>query len=106
MSQKYFCVGLLKVLEKISLRIININPALIIMPIKLTKTRFLKILNCGIKIMLVASYFEKRKPAVISQKTGIKALFLPLSVGVAPEISDNFKLVDYWIQQINEAIHP
>ena len=54
--------------------------------------------------MLVANYFEKRKPATISQKTGIKAVFLPLSVGAVPEATDNFKLVDYWIDTINAAM--
>lgn len=58
----------------------------------------------GVDVMLVANYFEKRKPMTISKKTGVKALFLPLSVGAVPEVSDNFKLVDYWIDQILQAI--
>jgi zinc/manganese transport system substrate-binding protein len=58
----------------------------------------------GVDVMLVASYFEKRKPMTISQKTGIKALFLPLSVGAVPEALDCFSLVDYWIDRINEAV--
>lgn len=58
----------------------------------------------GVDVMLVATYFEKRKPMTISQKTGIRALFLPLSVGAVPEASDCFSLVDYWIDQINEAV--
>ena len=57
-----------------------------------------------VDVMLVASYFEKRKPNTISQKTGIQALFLPLSVGAVPEASDNFKLMDYWINEILQAI--
>ena len=60
--------------------------------------------DSGVDVMLIASYFEKRKPMTISQKTGIQALFLPLSVGAIPEVSDNFKLVEYWIDQINDAI--
>jgi len=58
----------------------------------------------NIQVMLVASYFEKRKPTTIAQKTGIQALFLPLSVGGQTGMDDNFKLIDYWIQQINQAI--
>ena len=54
--------------------------------------------------MLVASYFEKRKPNTIAKKTGIQAVFLPLSVDAIPEVSDNFKLVDYWIDSINESL--
>jgi ABC-type Zn uptake system ZnuABC Zn-binding protein ZnuA len=58
----------------------------------------------GVDLMVVATYFEKRKPRVISQKTGIKALFLPLSVGGNERVVDNFQLMDYWIEQINEAV--
>ena len=60
--------------------------------------------DSGIDLMLVASYFEKRKPMTISQKTGIEALFIPISVGGITEVIDNFKLMDYWIDQINDAI--
>jgi len=58
----------------------------------------------GVDVMLVAGYFEKRKPTTIAQKTGIQALFLPLSVYAIPEISDNFELMDFWIDSINEAM--
>lgn len=57
-----------------------------------------------IKLMLVASYFEKNSPQSIADKTGIEALFLPLYVKAIPEITDNFKLVDYWIDQVNSHI--
>lgn len=58
----------------------------------------------GVDVMLVATYFEKRKPMTISAKTGIEALFLPLSVGAVDEAADCFSLVDYWIDRINESI--
>ena len=58
----------------------------------------------NINLMLVASYFEKNSPRMIEDKTGIKALFLPLFVGGIPEVTDNFKLVDYWIDHINMNI--
>jgi len=54
----------------------------------------------GITLMLVASYFEKNSAQMIEDKTGIKALFLPLFVEGIPEVTDNFELVDYWIEQI------
>jgi len=54
----------------------------------------------NINLMLVASYFEKNSARMIEEKTGIKALFLPLFVGGIPEVTDNFQLVDYWIDQI------
>jgi zinc/manganese transport system substrate-binding protein len=57
-----------------------------------------------IELMLVASYFEKNSPRMIEEKTGVKALFLPLFVGGAPGVSDNFELVDYWIDQIKRNV--
>jgi len=60
--------------------------------------------DSGVTVLLVASYFEKRQPTTIAQRTGIHTLFLPLSVGAVPEVTDNFKLVDYWIREINRAI--
>lgn len=54
--------------------------------------------------MLVASYFEKKSPKMIEAKTGIKALFMPLFVHGVPEATDNFKLVNYWIDNINQNI--
>ncbi len=58
----------------------------------------------NIKLMLVASYFEKKTPNMIEEKTGIKALYLPLFVHGVPGINDNFDLLDYWIDQINANI--
>jgi len=57
-----------------------------------------------ISLMLVASYFEKKTARMIESKTGIKALFIPMFVNGIPEVSDNFKLVDYWIDQITANI--
>ena len=58
----------------------------------------------NIDLMLVASYFERRKPTTIAERTGIEALFLPVSVGAIPDIVDNFSLMDYWIDQINAVV--
>ena len=58
----------------------------------------------NIKLMLVASYFEKNSARMIEEKTGVKAVFLPLFVGGIPEVKDNFQLVDYWINQIETNI--
>ena len=57
-----------------------------------------------IKLMLVASYFEKNSARMIEEKTGVKAVFLPLFVGGSAEVTDNFQLVDYWIDQIESNI--
>jgi len=55
----------------------------------------------NIKVMVVASYFERESPQMIEDRTGIKAVYLPVSVGGLPEITDSFQLIDYWIDQIN-----
>ncbi|MFC1563495.1 metal ABC transporter substrate-binding protein [candidate division KSB1 bacterium] len=57
-----------------------------------------------IKLMLVASYFEKRSPQMIQDKTGITALFLPVHVAAIPGVTDSFGMIDYWIDQINANI--
>ncbi|MFC1513526.1 metal ABC transporter substrate-binding protein [candidate division KSB1 bacterium] len=57
-----------------------------------------------IGIMLVASYFEKKSATMIEDRTGIKALFLPLFVAATPGVDDNFEMIDFWIDQINENI--
>ena len=53
-----------------------------------------------IKVMLVASYFERKSPQMIEDRTGIKAIYLPVHVTGLPEIQDSFQLIDYWIDQI------
>jgi len=62
-----------------------------------------KIKSQQIKVMIVANYFEKKTPRKIEARTGIKAVFLPLSVGGVPEVKNTFDLFDYWIKQINRA---
>lgn len=57
-----------------------------------------------IKLMMVASYFEKKTAQMIEDKTGIKALYLPLFVHGLPGIDDNFELMEYWIDQTNANI--
>ena len=53
-----------------------------------------------IGIMLVASYFEKKSPQMIEDKTGIRAVYLPLFVNNSNGLKDNFELMDFWIEQI------
>jgi len=54
-----------------------------------------------IKVMLVASYFERNSPQMIEDRTGIKAIYLPVHATGLPEITDSFQLIDYWIEYIN-----
>ncbi|MBN2633254.1 MAG: zinc ABC transporter substrate-binding protein, partial [Bacteroidales bacterium] len=57
-----------------------------------------------IKLMMVASYFEKKTATMIEEKTGIKALYLPLFVHGTEGIEDNFDLLDLWLDQILKNI--
>lgn len=57
-----------------------------------------------IDMMLVASYFEKKSPQMISDKTGIKAVFLPLFVNTELGINNNFELMDFWIEQVKSSL--
>lgn len=57
-----------------------------------------------IKIMLIASYFEKSTPQMIESRTGVKVVYLPISCGAVEGINDVFDLVDYWIETINGAL--
>jgi len=57
-----------------------------------------------IKLMLVASYFERGSPQMIEDRTGIKALYLPVHSTGITEITNSFQLIDYWIDQINGAV--
>jgi ABC-type Zn uptake system ZnuABC Zn-binding protein ZnuA len=57
-----------------------------------------------IELMLVANYFERNTPARIEGRTGVKAIFLPISVTGEPGIDTLFELYDYWIEMILEAL--
>ncbi len=58
----------------------------------------------NIKLMLVASYFEKKSPQMIESKTGVKAVYLPLFSKSIEGVDDNFALMDYWIKQVKSNI--
>lgn len=56
-----------------------------------------------IELLIMASYFEKKTAQMIQEKTGILPVYLPLHVNALPGIDDSFRLVDYWIDQINAS---
>lgn len=58
----------------------------------------------GIELMLVANYFEKNTPRRIEERTGVTAVFLPISVTGEPGIETLFDLYDYWIATIEDAL--
>ena len=49
-----------------------------------------------IRIILAANYFDEQKVRTVANRTGAKAVIVPLFVGGAPGVDDYFKLVDYW----------
>lgn len=63
-----------------------------------------EIAQYDIRLMLVANYFEKNTPLKIEERTGVKALFLPLSVGGQEGIEDLFQLYGHWVDEILRAV--
>jgi len=53
-----------------------------------------------IRIILAANYFDQQKVRTVADRTGAKAVIVPLYVGGAPGIDDYFKLVDYWTNEL------
>lgn len=62
-----------------------------------------KIASQKIQVMIVANYYERSSPNMIAERTGIKAVFVPLDVGGEPGVNTYFDLIDYWIDKLNEA---
>ncbi|MBN2356321.1 zinc ABC transporter substrate-binding protein [candidate division KSB1 bacterium] len=58
----------------------------------------------NIDLMLIATYFEKSTPQMIEARTGVKAVYLPISCGAVPGTENIFDLVDYWIDTILTAL--
>src|ERR1700704_3267260 len=58
----------------------------------------------NVKLVLVEPYFDLKTPNAIGRDTGAQVLVLPPSVGGNKEITDYFKLFDYDINLLVEAI--
>jgi zinc/manganese transport system substrate-binding protein len=58
----------------------------------------------NIKLVLVEPYFDLKTPNAIGRDTGAQVLVMPPSVGGTKEVSDYFKLFDYDINLLVEAI--
>jgi zinc/manganese transport system substrate-binding protein len=58
----------------------------------------------NIKLVLVEPYFDLKTPNAIGQQTGAQVLVLPPSVGGVKEATDYFKLFDYDINLLLDAI--
>src|SRR5262249_11499630 len=57
-----------------------------------------------VKLVLVELYFALKTPNAIGRETGAQVLVMPPSVGGVKEVTDYFKLFDYDINLMVEAI--
>ncbi len=58
----------------------------------------------NIKLVLVEPYFDLKTPNAIGRQTGAQVLVMPPSVGGTKDVADYFKLFDYDINLLVEAI--
>jgi len=58
----------------------------------------------NVKIVLVEPYFDLKTPTAIGRETGAQVLVMPPSVGGVKEVTDYFKLFDYDINLLIDAI--
>lgn len=54
-------------------------------------------------VLLAANYFERSKPQLIADRTGILPVVVPMSVGGEPGVDSYFDLVDVWIGRLRDA---
>jgi zinc/manganese transport system substrate-binding protein len=57
-----------------------------------------------VKAIVMEPYFDRKTPQAIADKTGAKLLVLYPSVGGRPELDDYFKVLDYDIGQLVQAL--
>src|SRR5882724_9191178 len=58
----------------------------------------------NVKLVLVEPYFDMKTPMSIGRETGAQVLVMPPSVGGVKEVTDYFKLFDYDINLLIDAI--
>ncbi len=54
-------------------------------------------------MLLTANYFERRKPELIAERTGIVPVVVPMYVQGEPSIETYFDLVDLWVGRLKTA---
>ena len=57
----------------------------------------------GVKVLLAANYFDENKVRSICSKVGAEPVIVPMFVKGAPGTENIFKLIDLWINKLNEA---
>ena len=58
----------------------------------------------NVKLVLVEPYFDLKTPNAIGRETGAEVLVLPPSVGGVKDVTDYFKLFDYDVKLVVDAI--
>ena len=58
----------------------------------------------NVKLVLVEPYFDLKTPIAIGRETGAEVLVMPPSVGGVKEVTDYFKLFDYDLNLLIDAI--
>ncbi len=56
-----------------------------------------------IGVLLAANYFERSKPQLIADRTGIVPVVVPMSVDAASGVVTYFDLVDLWVRRLRDA---
>jgi zinc/manganese transport system substrate-binding protein len=54
-------------------------------------------------VLLAANYFERSKPQLIADRTGIVPIVVPMSVDAASGVANYFDLVDLWVGSLKTA---
>jgi ABC-type Zn uptake system ZnuABC Zn-binding protein ZnuA len=62
-----------------------------------------RIADEDVGVLLAANYFERRKPALIAERTGIVPVVVPMSVGGEAGVESYFDLVDLWVERLLAA---
>jgi ABC-type Zn uptake system ZnuABC Zn-binding protein ZnuA len=62
-----------------------------------------RIQNEQVRVLLAANYFERSKPQLIADRTGILPVVVPMSVGGEPGVDTYFDLVDLWVARLRDA---
>ncbi|NOZ95761.1 MAG: zinc ABC transporter substrate-binding protein [Acidobacteria bacterium] len=56
-----------------------------------------------VPVLLAANYFERRKPQLIADRTGIIPVIVPTSVRGEPGVDTYFDLIDTWVGRLRDA---
>jgi ABC-type Zn uptake system ZnuABC Zn-binding protein ZnuA len=56
-----------------------------------------------VRVLLTANYFERRKPELIAERTGIVPVVVPMYVQGEPGVETYFDLVDLWVGRLKDA---